>query len=396
LHGLLARGDFYEALGVTADASAKVLLLAIMSRRREVPDLDAAWNALHDVLLRRPAEYALARAERDAALHLAGARDPSRTMARYDAETVWRRLWPSLISDGLAPARARALRTEMDQWWQAERALLMAWNALLADYGPAMLRLVRVRSLDALIIDARTPAALRRQAEQLSAEAARCAGALSSIMVTPHDVESGRAQVASVRPGGCIQCGWTGHISGGQQFVTTVCGQTYQGPPGRVLCPMCCVVINYSLSKQARAGWVVQGQDPTGALRYARLDAIVSPPPAPAARPAKQAAPTRPAQKRSESPTAARPAPAPARQPAAGRSAGPPRRESQASARVPLRAAIAQHQSALLLACLAALVVGALGYNSIGPSLTEHLVWVFFVLACLFAVAALIIAGKSA
>lgn len=380
LEALVERGDYYEALGLSPDATGKAVLLAVIDRRGTCRELDARWVQLHDALTRHRQAYDATRQARDAMLQVAGWRDPGGTMERFHAARVWQALWNADHPGVGLDERAEALRREVDDWWAAERAVIAAWRRALQQYGQAVLRVVGVRTFDALIAPARTPNGLRKIAQAFTQVVEAETRKLPEITVDQPSLAQRSLRTTIHRHSACSRCGGTGWMPAGGQFEP----RRRSGPASserRVPCSDCARPVTWRLPPNAQQGWVVQGVAEGGSLVYARIAAIVAPRPRATAGARQQARPqAEPARPHS----ASRASTAPSRDPAPSPGARPRPRPAEPHhphlqrARRPRRArpAEANPSSRRLLACallgLAVLAALLLAADAFAPASAER------------------------
>lgn len=288
----IAQGDYYEALEVLPDASGRDVLVALMTMRRELPELDRDWNAIHVALLQQRAAYDAARQMRDETL--------ARLKRQYDAivcrhippEAVWQRLWAAQQEGMPLVERQREILAQAAAWDRAERKMSAARAALTAEFGQGVLTLLDVATNWQKVYQGLpdAPPALEAFAAQMAESGRSFATQLPAVDITPQEWNQRQAKRLLIRQETCARCHGTRRV---QRSLVDALAARYPNAHSpktaqalaslynldskldvTIPCPDCTSEVAFEVPADACPGWVLCGKDSRGERRFARLGQV--------------------------------------------------------------------------------------------------------------------------
>lgn len=289
----IAQGDYYEALEASPEASGRDILAALMTMRRELPELDREWNAIHAALLQNRAAYDATRRMRDETLARLKRDYDQKVRKRVPPETVWQRLWAAQ-QEGLPLAeRQREVLALAATWDRAEGKMSAARAGLTAEFGQGVLTLLDVatnwQKVHAELPDA--PPALEAFAAQMAESGRSLATKLPAVDISHQERSQGQAKRLLIRQETCLRCHGTRRVQRTvaddlwKQYESLVPGnpdlakrlwEIRSGLPSEdisvtIPCPDCTSEVTFEVPADVRRGWVLCGKDSRGERRFARL-----------------------------------------------------------------------------------------------------------------------------
>ncbi len=297
----IAAGDYYEALGISSDATGREILAALMPRRREFPGLDQEWNAIHTSLTQQRARYDAARSIRDEIVDDLIRHYDRGVSEHLSRQAVWQQLWDPQDVDAPLALRKAQVMSQAQAWQHAEESLARARQALSAEFGQEIWPLLDAgtnwqqvrRNLPDL------PQALEAFAEQLPTSGRELASKLPEIEISAQEAAENKAQRLQVYRQACPTCqgtrrvqrslqqAWRENVASEARTVQELSEviRRYQRGLGAlpdaavsVPCPDCTHQVVFEVPPGIQRGWVLCGKDPAGERHFARLAGIQAAP----------------------------------------------------------------------------------------------------------------------
>ncbi len=299
LRARYAEGEYYEVLGVAKDTGSKDILMALMERRREYPALDEMWNAVHAALLQQRPLYESTYALRDLLAQEIADGCPAEVRKRFSKRALWKRLWKPDDPPNFLLVRLQ-LQQEAAEWMRVERVFAEARRQLAAECGEAVFALLdRTTNWQEVRERPETPAEFEQFILQMVQTARSSAAELAPLEIAPDEIASGQAKRAYITKAQCARCGGTHRVHWQLSDIVAQWDKFVEEhpefqsvPPERISallgyasvegpCPDCTGQVVFTVPKEIKVGWVVQGRGAGNKAHFARvtsLNAQVAPP----------------------------------------------------------------------------------------------------------------------